>query len=111
MPLRSTHGVLSMKPIITHRQEEMLSYMTGLAPVGSPLQIRHKWIAQDFNWMDHSLFAQIVKSLIRLGCVELVKTGRSYEPSWHRVLLRPEQCISADGSRVQRLRYEQREAA
>lgn len=100
-----------MTPIITPKQEEMLSYLTGLAPVGTPFQVRHKWIDQDFDRMDHSLFCQTVRRLIKAGCVERVATGCACDPSWYRVLVRPEHCAVVAPLQVQHLVREQRRAA
>lgn len=99
------------RPILTERQEEILSYMTGLAPVGQPFQVRHKWLLQDFNWMDHSAFHKCVRTMIDLGCVECVAIGRQGDPNWYRVMIRPEQCIVGRRRFVQSMRRQQMVAA
>lgn len=99
------------RPVITEKQEEMLSYLVGMAPVGQPFQVRHKWITQDFNWMDHSNFCQTVRRLMAEGCVERLTAGSACEPSWYRVLKRPEDCVIAGAFDIGRLRREQRAAA
>lgn len=76
--------------VITQRQEEVLSYIVGLAPIGQPFQVKHRWLATDFVRMNHSNFNQLIKVLVRIGAVKVVQTGIGATPSTLTVLKRPE---------------------
>jgi len=82
---------------MTERQAEVLSYILGLAPMGEPVQVKHKWLATDFHRMDHSNFGALVKAIIKRGAVEVVTTGIGATPSTLRVLKRPEAFEIIDG--------------
>jgi len=75
---------------ITEGQEEILSYLCGLAPIGTPLQVPHKWIVADLDSLDHSSFCKFVLQLVKRGAVEIVARGMGATPSVLRVLQRPE---------------------
>lgn len=86
-------------PVMTERQEEILSYLCGMAPIGEPIQIKHKWLETDFRGLDHSSFAQFIRRLVKHGAVEIAINGTGATPSVLRVLKRPEEftIISAGG--------------
>lgn len=75
---------------ISPRQEEVLSYLCGLAPVGEPIQVRNKWLVTDFANMHHTNFCIVVRRLVRKGAVEVLVKGTGSTPSVLRVVKRPE---------------------
>jgi hypothetical protein len=101
MPVRSSSLILKVAKmvILTERQEEILSYLVGLAPIGEPIQVPHKWLETDFPGLDHSSFAQFIRRLLKRGAVEMSIKGTGATPSVLRVLKRPEEfeIISAGG--------------
>jgi len=110
--------------ILTERQEEILSYLCGLAPIGEPIQVKHKWLETDFPGLDHSSFAQFIRRLLKRGAVEISIKGTGATPSVLRVLKRPEEfeIISAggrpivhhrhvDAPRIKYAGYDERDAA
>lgn len=76
--------------LITRRQEVVLSYLTGLAPIGSPFVYRVRDASADLC-MDRRYIHQDLRRLTDVKAVEVVEAGRPYFPSTVRVLKRPEQ--------------------
>lgn len=76
--------------VITRRQEVVLSYLTGLAPVGSPVTYQTRDAVTDLH-LDRRYIHQDVRRLADVKAVEVVEAGRPYFPSTVRVLKRPEQ--------------------
>ena len=76
--------------LITRRQEVVLSYLTGLAPVGSPVVYRTREASEDLS-MDRRYIHQDVRRLADVKALDVVEVGRPYFPSTVRVLKRPEQ--------------------
>jgi len=85
---------------ISERQEEVLSYLCGLAPLGETFQVKHRWLATDFGRMHHSNFYQLVKKLVKKGAVEIIAKGIGSSPSFLRVLKRPEAFTVSSGWRL-----------
>jgi len=87
---------------ISPRQEEVLSYLCGLAPIGEPVQVISKWLHVDLPRMDQKNFCQFVRKLIRKGAIEVAVHGAGATPSVLRVLKRPEAFKGSDFAEPER---------
>ena len=75
---------------LTERQAEVLSYLTGLAPVGNPFRVSDKVQAQDMGHIDRGYFRAIIRKLEGKEVVERVQQGTGATAALLHVLKRPE---------------------
>lgn len=57
------------------RQEELLSYLTGLAPVGETIETPIRHVMEDLSFGCRFTFYQRLNALIRNGCVRRIACG------------------------------------
>lgn len=60
---------------ITPRAEELLSYMTGLAPVGEPFALSRKTVCADLGFRSHSNLSNRLRELKTIRAVREVDVG------------------------------------
>lgn len=72
------------------RQEELLSYLTGMAPVGEPFRFAPKHIMKDLGFNNRETTYRLLWRLCDQGCVERVDYGDARWPGRVRVLRRLE---------------------
>jgi hypothetical protein len=60
-----------MRPI----DEETLSYLTGLAPVGEPLEVPMEWVKADLGFRCRQTWYLRINALIAEGCVRRLECG------------------------------------
>jgi hypothetical protein len=81
-------GVLTM--IITERQEEVLSWLCGMAPIGETFAYERQHAAVDLGMNNPSVFNHAVNRLADVGAVAVESRGLHGIPSRMTVLKRPE---------------------
>jgi hypothetical protein len=57
------------------RQEELLSYFQGLAPVGETIEVPLAWIAQDLGFNTRSAVRNLMADLISKRAIHKVAVG------------------------------------
>ena len=76
---------------ITEMQAWILSYLTGLGPVGTEVYLYHKWIKEDLEDVDHSVVIWALRRLEKKGAIQKVAQGLRGSPARYIVLKRPEE--------------------
>lgn len=56
--------------------EETLSWLTGLAPVGEPIEVPLAWAMADLGLRSRANWHVRLNGLINAGCVRRLATGR-----------------------------------
>lgn len=87
------------KALISERQEEVLSYFTGLAPLGSHVHYRVPDAVSDLN-IDRRSLQKDVYRLASLGALEIVEVGVPSRPSVLLVRMRPEELPASPSRRA-----------
>jgi hypothetical protein len=67
------------------RQEELLSYLQGLAPVGQPIEFRCAQVARDLGLHENGVVYMALRKLIAKGFVERLDGEQSGAKGWLRV--------------------------
>lgn len=57
------------------RDEILLSYLTGLGPVGTPVMCMAKWLRKDMQW-DHQTYYISLRNLVRSGKIKCFHQGQ-----------------------------------
>jgi hypothetical protein len=100
---------------LTEREEELLSYLVGLAPVGQEVQCRRIHVLADLEITHPAYFSRDIKSLVIAKAIKVLGGGASYQPLALIVLQRPEAFKVARTYKPNRLvkfaGYDAREAA
>ncbi|TIV83804.1 MAG: hypothetical protein E5V64_06465 [Mesorhizobium sp.] len=73
------------------RQEELLSYFQGLAPVGQPVEVPLAWIAQDLGFNTRQAIRNLIADLISHRAIHKVAVGALASSGVLVVLKRVEQ--------------------
>lgn len=73
------------------RQEELLSYFQGLAPVGQTVEVPLAWIAQDLGFNNRSAIRNLIADLISQRVIHKVAVGALASTGVLVVLKRVEQ--------------------
>lgn len=89
-------GTGSRKSGLGPRQEELLSYLQGLAPVGESFVLRRAEAMADLNFSANVVFYRALRKLIHAGCVTRLEVGRSHANGHLRVLRRLEAIVLED---------------
>jgi hypothetical protein len=61
--------------MIGPRQAELLSYFTGLAPVGETLEVPLAWIVQDLRFNTRSAIRNLIADLISHRAIRKIAVG------------------------------------
>lgn len=93
-PPRSTPPA---QTVLGPRQEELLSYLQGLAPVGRPFEFRRCEVMRDLGFNAERVLYQALRKLIDKGYVERLCAGHSGGTGKLRVLRRLENNIVGEG--------------
>lgn len=80
------------------RQEELLSYLQGLAPVGQPFEFRCATTARDLGLHEHGVVYVALRKLIAKGFVERLECDRSGAKGRLRILRRLEGAAKEAGT-------------
>lgn len=72
------------------RQEELLSYLQGLAPVGEMFEFRRAEVAADLGFNAYGILYEALRKLVRKGFVERLHVGQSNAKGTFKVLRRLE---------------------
>jgi hypothetical protein len=99
--------------VITERQEEILSWLVGMSPIGELFHYERRHACADLNISNPSVFNHDLNRLVDVGAVALESRGLHGIPSQMRVFKRPEDfTVVAIPKRVVRYAgYEARAAA
>jgi hypothetical protein len=73
------------------RQEELLSYFQGLAPVGETFEVPRAWIAADLGFNTRAAICNLIADLIASGAVRRIAVGTRASSGVLTVLKRVEQ--------------------
>jgi hypothetical protein len=57
------------------RQAELLSYLTGLAPVGETIEIPLAWIVKDLRFNTRSAIRNLIADLISRRAIQRIAVG------------------------------------
>lgn len=76
--------------VLGPRQEELLSYLQGLAPVGQPFEFRRGQVAGDLGFNADGVLYEALRKLVARGFVERLGAGQSAARGRLRVLRRLE---------------------
>jgi len=87
-PARKTPMLQAPKKRISPKKEVVLSYLVGLAPLGTPFVVPH--FAERDLQLSRLNLAQFIRRLCNLGAVEQAYLRKGASPQTIRVLKRPE---------------------
>lgn len=76
--------------IITQRQEMLLSYLTGLPPMGEPISCTGKMAEHDLGYRARQYYHDDFKRLLDIEAVSIIESRLGSRPCTMRVLKRPE---------------------
>lgn len=60
---------------LTERQEELLSYLVGLAPIGREFHCQRKDALKDLGWRHPTYFSKDIKSLAIAKAIRIIEGG------------------------------------
>lgn len=83
-------SIAPAQAVLGPRQEELLSYLQGLAPVGRPFEFRRGEAARDLHLKTDGVLYEALRKLIAKGFVERLRAGQSGVKGKLRVLRRLE---------------------
>lgn len=76
--------------VITERQEMILSYLVGLAPIGQAFGCERRHAVSDLGINAPGVFNHAVNRLVDVGAVFIERRGIRGVPTQMRVMKRPE---------------------
>lgn len=76
--------------MLSPRTEELLSYFTGLAPVGETFEVPLEWIRQDLGIYAKPCYHKYLNQLVSRGFIRRFSAGRQGSPGVIVVLRRLE---------------------